>query len=232
MLVGIVPAGGLGTRMSMFSGSKEMLKVAGQPVIEYLLHRMTLAKVEKIFIVSHSDKVDLNQYVTKRSQHRDLIELSCPERLGLTSAILDPIDHLKAGDEAIFGLPDTIFYPVTALRDLSQSTQDMCLGLFPSSTPEKLGTVEVNNLGTILCISEKPKHPKTNMIWGCGKLSYSAMRALHALYGDNPIFTSAMAGYAKNFYAKAISFEDGKYLDTGTPESYGQADLFIRVNLG
>ena len=232
MLVGIVPAGGLGTRMSMFSGSKELLEVVGQPVIEYLFHCMDLAKVAKIYVVSHPDKVDLNQYVTKRSQYRDLIDLRTPPRQGLTSAILDPIDELGSLDEAIFGLPDTIFYPATALRDVSQSTQTMCLGVFPSSTPEKLGTVEVNSLGTIIRISEKPKRPTTNMIWGCGKLTFSAMRALQALYGDNPIFTLALAGYAKNFYSKAITFLDGKYLDTGTPESYGQADQFIRDNLG
>ena len=58
MKYGSIPAGGLGTRLQPLGFSKELAPVAHKAVIEYLIERMLLAGIDKIFINTAEDKTD------------------------------------------------------------------------------------------------------------------------------------------------------------------------------
>lgn len=222
MKYGVVPAGGLGTRMTLTSTAKELLPVAGRPVIEYILERLALLNPSRIFVTTAFDKQDLIHYLTKHSRHKNLVTVVPGPRLGLMHGIVSPSSQLKSTDDLYFGLPDTIWFPQRGYLSLS-TTVPLALGLLPTDTPQLYGSVVLDKNQKIISISEKPTHPTSRWIWAFGKLKVqAALRLNHKLN-----FTDALGDYALKQEVSVMTFENGMYLDIGTPENYQKANSLM-----
>lgn len=231
MLYGSIPAGGLGTRLQPIGFSKELAPVGRRAVIEYLIERMVLAGVNKIFINTAEDKTDLIRYLSTKSIYKDMLVFIVRERKGLLDGIVLPEQFLREDDELFFGLPDTIWYPKDGFAKVRDQKGELVLGLFDTGTPERFDSVVIDKDSQIQSIEVKVKHPKTKWTWAMGKMSVRAARLLRkyeATLGENPLFGDAMHLYAKEHPSYAVELAGSHCLDIGIPDDYEKAEVFIK----
>ena len=138
--VAVIPAAGKGTRFlpSTKVTPKEMHPLLNLPLIHHCLNELKDAGVEEAIIVSHKDKVALENYFKDHSELKTLLEKdgktdlvkeltnveNLPkvtfayqeEQLGLAHAIHSAKNELNGRDFYVL-LPDEIFIP----KDISQN---------------------------------------------------------------------------------------------------------------
>ncbi|MFH2019605.1 MAG: sugar phosphate nucleotidyltransferase [bacterium] len=230
MLYGSIPAGGLGTRLQPLGFSKELAPVGGRAVIEYLIERLILAGIDKIFMNTAEDKTDLIRYLSTKSPYRDHLIYLVRERKGLLDGIVQPAQFLRDDDELYFGLPDTIWFPKNAFKKLRLQPGKLVLGLFDTGTPERFDSVVTDNKNRILSVDVKVPSPKSKYTWAIGKLRVGEVIKLNKLAAKQkgiPLFGVAVNAYAKKNPAFAVSFPRSSCLDIGRPEDYRLAEKYI-----
>ncbi|MBP9670704.1 hypothetical protein KBD75_04880 [Candidatus Woesebacteria bacterium] len=231
MKYGSIPAGGLGTRLQPIGFSKELAPVARRAVIEYLIERMVLAGVDKIFINTAEDKTDLIRYLSTKSIYKDMLVFLVRERKGLLDGIVLPKQFLREDDELYFGLPDTIWYPKDGFAQLDKLPGELVLGLFDTGTPEKFDSVVIDTESKIKSIKVKVPNPKTKWTWAMGKLTVKAARLLRqyeSQLGDHPLFGDAMHLYCQDHAGYAVELADSHCIDIGVPDDYDRAESFVK----
>lgn len=231
MRCGSIPAGGLGTRLQPIGFSKELAPVCRRAVIEYLIERMVIAGIDKIFINTAEDKTDLIRYLATKSIYKDMLVFLVRERKGLLDGIVLPEQFLQDDDELYFGLPDTIWYPKDGFAQLDKLGGELILGLFDTGTPEKFDSVVIDRQSRIQSIEVKVAKPKSRWTWAMGKLTVRAARLLReyeSKLGDHPLFGDAMHLYAQDHQTYAVELADSHCLDIGIPDDYDKAEAFIK----
>lgn len=231
MKYGSIPAGGLGSRLQPIGFSKELAPVARRAVIEYLIERMVLAGVDKIFINTAEDKTDLIRYLSTKSIYKDMLVFLVRERKGLLDGIVLPEQFLREEDELYFGLPDTIWYPKDGFGQLDKLPGELVLGLFDTGTPEKFDSVVIDAESKIKSIEVKVPNPKTKWTWAMGKLTVKAARLLRhyeSQLGDHPLFGDAMHLYCQDHAGYAVELADSHCIDIGVPDDYDRAEAFVK----
>ncbi len=224
MKYGSIPAGGLGTRLQPLGFSKELAPVAGRAVIEYLLERLLIAGVDKIFINTAEDKTDLIRYLAGKSPFSDKLIFLVRPRTGLLNGIILPEQFLREDDELYFGLPDTIWYPKDGFAQLDTVKDELVLGLFDTGTPEKFDSVVIDAQHRIQSIEVKVVKPKTKWTWAMGKLSVRVARALK----PNPLFGASLHEYCQTHPGYALELSGSSCLDIGVPDDYARAEAFVK----
>ncbi len=226
MKYGSIPAGGLGTRLQPIGFSKELAPVARRAVIEYLIERMVLAGIDKIFINTAEDKTDLIRYLSAKSPFAPYLIFMVRPRAGLLDGIVLPEQYLREDDELFFGLPDTIWYPKDGFVQVDKQPGELVLGLFDTGTPERFDSVVVDAKNRIQSIEVKVRNPKTKWTWAIGKMSVKVARALPRL----PLFGEAMNSYAQNHPSYAVELAGSSCLDIGVGDDYDRADAFVKAH--
>ncbi len=226
MIYGSIPAGGLGTRLQPIGFSKELAPVAGRAVIEYLIERMLLAGVDKIFINTAEDKTDLIRYLSAKSPYKKNLIFMVRPRNGLLDGIVMPQQFLWDEDELYFGLPDTIWYPKDGFAQVRDMKGELVLGLFDTGTPEKFDSVVVGKKGRIQSIEVKVANPKSKWTWAIGKLSVRVARALK----PDSLFGVSLHHYATAHPAYAVELTGSNCLDIGIPDDYARAETFVNLH--
>lgn len=233
MRYGTIPAGGLGTRLQPLGFSKELAPVARRAVIEYLIERMVLSGIEKIFINTAEDKTDLIRYLsTKSPYHSNLVFMVRPRR-GLFDGIALPSELLRDDDELYFGLPDTIWYPKDSFSQLDKLSSSLVLGLFDTGTPEKFDSVVINSKNEIQSIKVKIPNPQTKWTWAIGKMTVKAAKIMRTFeyHQDQPrLFGDIMQHYVEEYQGSALELAKSACIDIGVPEEYERADAFVKAH--
>lgn len=231
MKYGSIPAGGLGLRLQPIGFSKELAPVARRAVIEFLIERMILAGVDKIFINTAEDKADLIRYLADKSPYKHNLIFMVRPRRGLLDGIVLPEQFLREEDELYFGLPDTIWYPKDGFAQLNQLPGELVLGLFDTGTPEKFDSVVIAKNAQIKSIEVKVPAPKTKWTWAMGKMTVKAARLLRhyeAKLGEHPLFGDAMHLYCQEHQGYAIQLAHSHCIDIGVPDDYDRAESFVK----
>lgn len=120
MMIGIIPAAGLGTRMSKLTrGPKELLPVWKRPMIDYAMEEAIIAGISRLFIVISPNKEEIKEHLTREWQSRPLrLNFIYQNRpLGLADAIYRCSYCLKYPMFAVL-LPDNIFIGNSPLKRL------------------------------------------------------------------------------------------------------------------
>jgi len=103
----ILPAAGLGSRMRKISsgGAKEMLPLAGRPVIQYAVDEALDAGVKKLVVILNRRKKALRRYLAgRRSSSLDVLFLYQEEPAG-------EADALSLAAPFVVGAPVAVIYP-------------------------------------------------------------------------------------------------------------------------
>ena len=231
MIYGSIPAGGLGTRLQPIGFSKELAPVGRRAVIEFLIERMIIAGIDKIFINTAEDKSDLIRYLAHKSQYRHNLIFMVRERKGLLNGITMPEQFLREDDELYFGLPDTIWYPKDGFKAVRDVKGELVLGLFDTGTPERFDSVVIDKDAKIKSIEVKVPKPKTKWTWAMGKMTVRAARILNQIestQGEHPLFGNAMDEYCQTHSGYAVELAGSSCLDIGIPDDYEKAEAFVK----
>ena len=246
-LVGVVPAAGQATRMEQIPWSKEMIPVGFQEVITengivrrpkpvglHVIECMVAAGSERILMIIGNNKWDIPSYFGNGADFgTDIAYLMQTELRGLPFA-LDLAKDWLLDATVLFGMPDTIFYPMDAFEQLLKTHQskeaDLTLGLFPTSTPDRFGMVSFDNQNRMVNTIDKPSETDLEYLWGIACWGPVFTRFLaqevqslqesprEAVLGD--IFQAALES---GLSVSVTPFSDGEYIDIGTPDDLANA---------
>src|ERR687889_2543304 len=124
---GIVPAAGRGSRMQPLAFSKELLPVGSRldhgverpcAVSEYLVERMLRGGAQRICFVISPGKSDIMEYYGGSYGEAAIAYVVQPQPSGLCDAIFRAAPLIPAAESVVVGLPDTIWFPESALAEL------------------------------------------------------------------------------------------------------------------
>jgi glucose-1-phosphate thymidylyltransferase len=231
---GIIPAAGRGTRLQPLAFSKELIPLGSRvdngverpcAVSEYLLERMILGGADKICMVISPDKSDILGYFGDSYGIADIVYTVQPRPRGLCDAVFRAQPLVTGNEPVIVGLPDTIWFPDSALATLSDDVLSFLL--FPVERPEFFDAVVLDDAGRVSEIQVKRQNASSHWIWGAFKIPGCLFPALHRLWiargrADEYFGTLINAYLAEG--GTALGFKTGTaYVDVGTLNGYRAA---------
>jgi glucose-1-phosphate thymidylyltransferase len=239
---GIVPAAGRGSRIQPLAFSKELLPVGSRrdkgterpcAVSEYLIERMILGGADKICFVISPGKSDILEYYGDHYDSARLAYVVQPDASGLCDAVFRASTVIGNHEDVLVGLPDTVWFPKTALQALPEA--DLSFLLFPVEHPEFFDAVVLDG-EAISKIQVKQPDATSKWIWGAFKMSATAFHALHMLWRRRDCCDEYF-GTLVNAYLEAgghaIGVEAGQsYVDVGTVDGYRTAMALLSESAG
>ncbi len=253
---GVVPAAGRGSRIQPLAFSKELLPVGSRldggverpcAVSEYLVERMIRGGATKICFVISPGKSDIMEYYGAEYGGATIAYVVQPSASGLCDAIFRAAPLIAPDEPVIVGLPDTVWFPETALASLPDDVLSFLL--FPVERPEFFDAVVLDG-ERVTEIQVKRPDAASSWIWGAFKMPGQVLHDLVALWRrrDPP---DEYVGTLVNAYlaagGTALGVKAGRsYVDVGTLHGYraaiallseaaageGEAALGARVALG
>ena len=178
-VIGLVPAGGRATRIEPLPCSKELYPIGFRPVngglrpkviCHYLLEKMRVAGISKVYIVLREGKWDIPAYLGDGSPldiHIAYLMMGLPFGVPYT---LDQAYPFVRDAVVTFGFPDILFQPndgfVKLLAYQATREADILLGLFPTDEPHKVDMVDLHDHGKVRQIVIKPRQTQLRYTWG------------------------------------------------------------------
>jgi glucose-1-phosphate thymidylyltransferase len=232
---GIIPAAGVGSRIQPLAFSKELLPVGSRveggverprAVSEYLVERMVLGGASHICFVVAPGKSDIMEYYGGgRVDSAGLCYVVQPHPAGLCDALFRALPLIRESDHVLIGLPDTIWFPETALRELPDGTLSFLL--FPVGRPELFDAVVTDDEGSVREVQVKTPNAASSWIWGAFKMPGAVFHALHALWQERERQDEYMGTLVNAYLAgggTATGVRAGRsYVDVGTLHGYREA---------
>jgi len=230
---GIVPAAGRGSRIQPLAFSKELLPVGSRSdkgmdrpcaVSEYLIERLILGGADKICFVISPGKSDILEYFGDRYDSAELAYVVQPQASGLCDAVFRASTVVGSHEDVLVGLPDTVWFPKTALSALPDA--DLSFLLFPVEHPEFFDAVVLDG-ERVREIQVKQPGAESNWIWGAFRMSAAGFRDLHLLWKQrgcqDEYFGTLVNGYLQAG-GRGIGVKSGEsYVDVGTLNGYRTA---------
>jgi glucose-1-phosphate thymidylyltransferase len=198
-IVGLIPAGGKGERISPLPCSKELYPIGfgfgeqrkslrPKVVSQFLLEKMRKAKILKSYVVIREGKWDIPGYFQDGKMlgmHLAYLLMDLPFGVPYTVDQAYPfIQNLMVA----FGFPDILFEPEDAFVRLvekqANSGADLVLGLFPASEPQSVDMVEVDSFGGVRRIIKKPNQTALEYTWVIALWTPVFMNFLHEYIAD------------------------------------------------
>jgi glucose-1-phosphate thymidylyltransferase len=231
---GIVPAAGSGTRIQPLAFSKELLPVGSRfdgsterprAVSEYLVERMIEGGADKICFVIGPGKSDILHYFGSHYRDAAIAYVVQPQPGGLCDAIFRATPLIHPDESVIIGLPDTIWFPVDALRALPEDRLSFLL--FPVEHPEAFDAVVLGEDDRVREIQVKQPDAQSNWIWGAFKMPGAVLHALNRQWLDR-VPRDEYVGTLINAYllqgGDVVGVRAGQsYVDVGTLHGYREA---------
>jgi hypothetical protein len=215
MIVGVVPIGGLGTRLGL-TFSKEMLPQKDtslyNPISNHLVNKMLEAGAEKIIFIHGDDfKIDVTSFYTT-NEHKHYKQ----SKTGFANVLYEAykIENIKKNDIVLFGMPDTIFEDNLYIQMVKES--GVVAGLFVTDSESKVDRLD--KAGQKFHVKTELDMNTTENFWGILKfdgqnISDAIEQGLFDMYSEvGPIVNSF----------KFTTVQGGKYIDLGTWKNYNR----------
>jgi glucose-1-phosphate thymidylyltransferase len=231
---GVIPAAGMGSRIQPLAFSKELLPVGSRrdgdterprAVSEYLVERMILGGARKICFVIAPGKSDILEYYGGSVYSADVCYAVQPRPAGLCDAIFRALPLVGLDEPVVVGLPDTIWFPEDALRELPDGALSFLL--FPVERPELFDAVLTGERDEVREIRVKQPDVGCRWVWGAFKMPGATLHELGRLWvergrADEYIGTLVNAYLAAG--GRALGIRGGSaYVDVGTLHGYREA---------
>ena len=247
-LIGLVPAAGLGSRLAPLPCSKEVFPVGfrsigldgprPKAVAHYLLEKMANAGVRKAFIVLRDGKWDIPGYFGGgRLVGMDLAYLLMRRPYGVPFTLDDAYPFVRDAD-VVFGFPDILFQPEDAfdalIRKRGRTGADLVVAVFPSLRPEYDDVIELDAEGRIRRFEVRAadtdlRHTWLTATWGPAFTEFMhdfvervtpEVSSTGGKWRGRELFMGDVlwAAVQNGMQVEAVLFEEGSYVDIGTPE--------------
>ena len=214
-VIGLIPAAGHAQRLQPLSGSKELLRVGGRPVMDYLVDRMRAGGAELIVVVTRAEKEDVADHA--RSLDLEVVTGSPPS---VSASLLLGLEHDPEAEVCLLGFPDTLWEPrdgFVLLAERLGDDADIVLGVFESPEPERSDVVVLDG-ARVASVDVKPSTPRSSLIWGCAAAKREALSALEAHAEPGDLFAELAAADL----VRGVRLS-GTMIDIGTEEALGRA---------
>lgn len=236
---GIVLAGGTGSRLWPItqSVSKQLLPIYDKPMIYYPISTLMLAGIRELLIITTPrDREAFRELLgSGESLGMTFKYATQPEPKGLAQAFIIGENFLD-GDSCMMVLGDNIFHGNGLGQDLSTSIPISGAHIFTYevSNPSDYGVLEIDQNGTPLSITEKPKTFTSNLaVTGLYKFDSRVTEIARGVKLSNRgeyEITSVLENYLKENTLTYTPLSRGSaWLDTGNPNSLNDAANFIRI---
>lgn len=240
MIKGVVLAGGLGTRMGMFTrrvGNKHVITVYERPMIEYPLSNMSQAGIKDVAIVTSNHHAgDLCKLIGDGKEYGfDSVQYLVQVGEGGIADALKLVENFCGEDKYAVMLGDNIFeMDLTAEVESFASSKKGCkIFLKEVSDPKRFGVAEVSSDGSVIGLEEKPQNPKSNLaatgLYFLDKKAFDVCNSLEPSARGELEITDVL-----NFYLQRQDMEyakvEGFWSDAGTPDSLLDSALWLREN--
>jgi glucose-1-phosphate thymidylyltransferase len=231
---GVIPAAGAGTRIQPLAFSKELLPVGSRldgqterprAVSEYVIDRMICGGANKICFVISPGKSDILTYFGAGINGVHFAYVVQPRPAGLCDALFRALPLIAPDEQAVFGLPDTIWFPENALCALPD--HGLSFLTFPVEHPEFFDAVVTDAHDQVEQIQVKTKGAKSNWIWGAFKMPGWVLQELHDLWRERNQQDEYLGTLVNEYLARggqAVAIRAGeRYVDIGTLNGYRSA---------
>ena len=257
-VIGIIPAAGKASRLGRLPFSKELFPVGieneeidkyPKVVSRFLLEYMSLAGISEFHFILRNGKWDIPAYYGSGNQldcsicyHVTEYEYGVPFTLNQANPFVK--DKIVA-----LGFPDILLKPESAFKDIicklkEEENTSVVVGLFPTTQPEKYDMVDFDeNFAIEDIVIKNPNQTQLSFAWIIAawkpeftafinsfvneKLQTETVKELtdnEYYLGD--VFLSAIKSGLK---IKGVVFNDGDFLDIGTPEDLNKVNSFYSV---
>ncbi|MHC4321749.1 MAG: nucleotidyltransferase family protein, partial [Planctomycetota bacterium] len=247
-IIGLIPAGGKGSRIAPLPCSKELYPIGFRTVdnnknlrpkviSHYLLEKMRLADITKAYIILREGKWDIPSYFGDgKLLDMNLAYLIMDLPFGVPYTLDQAYPFIQDSLIAL-GFPDTICQPEDAyaklIAKLEDSGADIVLGLFPASQPHKTDMVELDHNGNVRSIYIKPDKTQLFYAWEIAiwtpvftKFMHDYVLSRQKLYlsgnlkDQDELYVGDViqAAIQDNMRVDSVLFKDGNCVDIGTPE--------------
>lgn len=157
----LVLTAGQGLRLRPLTSyrSKAMLKIAGRPVLQYIIDSLKANGIRDIVIVAGHGRDELIDYFQMGGDQGVRIRYVIQhEQKGVENAILTARDELESEDEFLLVNGDVLVEPEMVERTLSNHksmSSDITMLVTLVSNPEQFGTVKIGKNGIVEKLVEK-----------------------------------------------------------------------------
>jgi glucose-1-phosphate thymidylyltransferase len=259
--IGIIPASGYARRMAPLPFSKELYPIGfgnlgsnkslrPKPVARYLLEKMSLANVEKAYVIIRRDKWDIPNYFGDGSLFGiKLAYLIMDLPYGVPYTIDQAYPFVREA-RIVCGFPDILFQPDDTFVQLIvrqvETNADIVLAILPTDRPEKWDMLNLDKNGRIQQFVIKPPHSHLRYTWVVAVWTPVFTNFMHEYLANrkeievqNNALSNALqqkelylgdvfqAAMSNKMHIETVFFQEGSCIDIGTPEDMLRAVKFI-----
>ncbi len=166
----VIPMAGLGTRLRPLTWSrpKPLVSLAGRTVLDHLLDTFNTLpgndSAEYVFILSPHQLTMIQEHMQKHYQGKKVHYVLQPEMKGQSDALWQARTHLKGKILMVFS--DTLIE--NRFDFLPGEQMDAIAWVKPVPDPRRFGVAEVNSIGLVTRLIEKPRDLNNNLaVVGC-----------------------------------------------------------------
>lgn len=220
---GLILCGGLGSRLwpVTLSLPKQLIPLAGKPILFYIIDSLIKANIDEIGIVVGNNEELFRNILDKEYSNKSLkfqyIKQNKP--LGLSHAVLTSEDFL-GDDDFIMVLGDN-FYEIDILKlidNFLRKGSNCHILLKEVEEPKRFGIADVSN-GVIKNVIEKPKNPPSNLaitgIYIFDKNILKACKQIKPSWRGEYEITDAIKWLLNNKLKITYDITEGKWEDLG-----------------
>lgn len=242
---GIILAGGSGTRLHPITKgtSKQLLPVFDKPMIYYPLSVLMQAGIKDVLIITTpQDQAGFIQLLGDGSNFGISIHYAIqpsPDGLAQAFIIANDCGFLADDEPCAMVLGDNIFHgtgfakKLRAAKTMVTDYDKAVVFGTEVDDPFRYGIAEVDELGNVLSIEEKPKEPKSNIcvtglyFYPAG-VAEMARKVTPSARGELEI-TTLNQMYLEEGRLNLINLDDFMWADCGTFDSLSEAAAYVEA---